>query len=106
MEKRIHTIPLRKEFNKVSKWRRSKKAVTALRDYVKKHYRMDSVVIGKELNEKIWSRGNKKPPARVKVVALKKDDKVFLYLEEKYKEPEKEEEKKKKEEDKTVKKEK
>lgn len=86
MEKRIHTIPLRREFNKVSRPKRAEKAVKALKDYVMKHYRTGNVRIGKDLNERLWSRGIKNPPAKVKVVALKKDDLVELFLEESYKE--------------------
>ncbi|MBR9679026.1 MAG: hypothetical protein GON13_02055 [Nanoarchaeota archaeon] len=93
MDKRIHVIPLRRECNKVSIWKRSNKAIKALKDYVKKHYRTDNLVIGKDLNELIWSRGNKNPPSKIKVVAVKADDKVSLYLEENYKEEKKVEKK-------------
>ena len=89
MDKRIHVIPLRRECDKVSIWKRSNKAVKALRDYVKKHYRTENLVIGKGLNEKVWARGNKNPPSKVKVVAVKEEDKVSLYLEENYKEEKK-----------------
>lgn len=87
MEKRIHVIPLRRETVKVGAWRRSPKAIRALRDYVLKHYRTGNVKVGKYLNERIWERSGRYPPAKVKVVAVKGDDKVFLELEDKYEEP-------------------
>src|SRR3972149_11990248 len=95
MEKRVHVIPLRREILKVGAWRRAPKAIRALRSYVLKHYRIGDVKVGKYLNEKIWSRSGRYPPTKVKVVAIKEDNKIFLELEDKYEEPkvEKKEEK-------------
>ena len=94
MEKRVHVIPLRRETLKVGLWRRAPKAVKALRVYALKHYRTDKVRVGKYLNEKLWERGTKHPPSKVKVVAIKENDKVFMELEDKYVEPKKDEVKK------------
>lgn len=81
LERRVHTINLRRGFLKAPKWKRAKRAVKVLRDYVKKHYRSDNLKIGKGLNEYVWSRGAKNPPPRVRVVAIKKGDLVSLELE-------------------------
>lgn len=66
MAEKIFTIPLRKEWLKVPKYRRAKKAINALNIYLKKHLKKD-VLIGKYLNSQIWARGNENPPGKVKV---------------------------------------
>ena len=33
-----------------------------------------SIRIGDSINKKIWSRGNQKPPAKIKIKAIKTDD--------------------------------
>lgn len=69
--KREYVVPLRRKTRTAPKWRRSKKAVSVLKDFIKKHMKTDNVVICNELNETIWARGIKKPPGKVAVVALK-----------------------------------
>ena len=69
--KREYVVPLRRKTRYAPKWRRSKKAVSVLREFIKKHMKTDSVVICPELNETIWQRGIKNPPGKVSVVALK-----------------------------------
>jgi large subunit ribosomal protein L31e len=34
----------------------------------------DDVRLGQDINEKVWSRGTEKPPARVRVRAMKLED--------------------------------
>ena len=79
---RTYTIPLRKEFQKAPKYRRAKKAVNALREFVKKHMRNENVLIGPKLNLKIWEHGIKNPPHHVKVTAVEdeKDEVVRVEL--------------------------
>lgn len=69
--KREYVVPLRKKTNLAPKWRRSKKAVSVLNDFIKKHMKTDDVVICAELNEKIWENGIKNPPGKVSVIAVK-----------------------------------
>jgi len=71
--KREYVIPLRRKSRTAPKWRRSKKAVSVLKDFVKKHMKTDIVVIGNELNELIWENGIRNPPGKVSVVTLKKE---------------------------------
>ena len=66
MAEKIFTIPLRKEWLKVPKYRRAKKAISALNIYLKKHLKKE-VKIGKYLNSKVWARGNENPPGKIKV---------------------------------------
>ncbi len=70
---RTYTIPLRKEFMKVPRWKKSKKAVTALRQFLVKHMKSEDVKIGKEVNEYVWNHGIKNPPHHVKVTVTKDD---------------------------------
>lgn len=71
--KREYVIPLRRSIRTAPKWRRSKKAVSVLKDFIRKHMKTDNVVICKELNEKIWANGIRNPPGKLSVIALKTD---------------------------------
>ncbi|MBU0470124.1 MAG: 60S ribosomal protein L31 [Nanoarchaeota archaeon] len=64
---RTYNVPLRKEYMKVPMWRRSKKAVTALRTFLSKHMKSDNVKLSKELNEEVWKHGIRNPPHHIKV---------------------------------------
>jgi len=78
---RTYTIPLRRDFIKVPKHRRAKRAIGEIRTFMVKHMKTEDVRIGKELNEKVWGNGIKNPPGKVKVKAVKKDDIVTVELE-------------------------
>jgi len=73
---RIYNVPLRKEFQKAAKYRRAKKAVTALREFLAKHMKteLDKVKIGEYANLAIWKRGMQYPPHHIKIRAVKQDD--------------------------------
>lgn len=75
---RTYNVPLRKEFQKAPKWRRTKKAVKALREFIAKHMKSDEVKIGKYLNLKLWKHGIKNPPHHIKVRAIKNDKGVVF----------------------------
>lgn len=68
---RTYNVPLRKEFLKVPKYKRAKKAVKALKQFLVKHMKSDDVKIGKYLNDEIWKHGIKNPPHHVKLNAVK-----------------------------------
>lgn len=68
---RIYTIPLRKEYLKVPRYRRAEKASRALRAFLIKHMKSEDIKIGSFLNEHIWLHGMKNPPHHVKVNAVK-----------------------------------
>ncbi len=70
--KREYVIPLRKKTLKAPRWRRSKKAISVIRDFLKKHMKVETIVICNELNEKIWANGIKNPPGKVDVIAVRK----------------------------------
>ena len=71
---RTLTINVRNKVIKVPAYRRAKKAVTAVREYLQRHMKSDNVKLGKYLNLKIWEHGIKNPVTRITVLA-KKDDK-------------------------------
>jgi len=68
---RVYNVPLRKEFQKVASWRRTEKAVTALRKFISKHMKSKDVFIGKYVNQLLWKHGIKNPPHHIKINALK-----------------------------------
>ena len=68
---RQYNVPLRKGFRKTPKYKKAKKAVTTLKLFLNRHMKSDKVLIGKNLNEKIWERGIKNPPHHVKITAVK-----------------------------------
>jgi large subunit ribosomal protein L31e len=78
MEK-IFVIPLRKARRGTSR-KFAPKAARYVAEFVKRHMKVEEVVIGPELNEFIWSRGITNPPRRVEVKAEKKDNAVHVNL--------------------------
>ncbi|MGM5481116.1 MAG: 50S ribosomal protein L31e [Nanobdellota archaeon] len=73
---RTYTIPLRKRFVDVPRYKRAKRAVKTVRAFLERHMKSDDVKIGPKLNEKLWVHGIKNPPARVTVTATKDKDGV------------------------------
>ena len=76
VEERIYTIPLRREFLKAPSYKRSKRAISAIRNFLIKNMKADEVKIGKYLNLEIFKHGRKNPPGKVKVKAIK--DKIKI----------------------------
>lgn len=69
-EEKILTVPLRRDFIKVSKNRRVNKAVDSLRTFLAVHNKVskENVKISQSINEFLWRRGAQKPPSRIKVL--------------------------------------
>lgn len=79
--KRTYNIPLRREFQKAPKYRRAKKAMTALKEFVSKHMKSDDIVVMMEVNELLWKNGIKNPPHHIKADLLKTEDgKVYVQI--------------------------
>lgn len=70
---RTYNVPLRKEYMKAPRWKRTQKAVVALQQFLSKHMKSEDVKIGKEINELLWLHGIKNPPHHVKIIATKDD---------------------------------
>ena len=78
---RVYNVPLRQGYMKVPKYKRAKKAVKTLREFLAKHMKSENVKIGDYVNKQIWQHGMRNPPHHVKVNAKKDDDgKVFAEL--------------------------
>ena len=71
---REYNIPLRKSFEKGPGYRRTNKAVKAVREFIAKHMKSDNVKLGKFLNLKLWAKGIKNPPHHIAVKAIKDEE--------------------------------
>ncbi|TET91853.1 MAG: 50S ribosomal protein L31e [Methanomassiliicoccales archaeon] len=70
-EEYIFIVPLRIT-KSVPRTKRSPRAIKAIREYMKKHMRVEEkdVWIDPEVNEEIWKRGIQHPPKKIRVKAL------------------------------------
>jgi ribosomal protein L31E len=73
---RIYNVPLRRGFIKAKRMKKSKKAITTLKEFLIRHMKCapDQLRIGRILNMKVWERGIKNPPHHVKITVIKEDD--------------------------------
>lgn len=79
---RTYNIPLRREWLKVPRYKRAKKAAKALREFVSRHMKSDDICIGTYANMEIWKNGIRNPPHHIKVNTKKLEDgKVLVELE-------------------------
>ena len=52
-----------------------------VKDFIKRHMKPEGLIISREVNEHLWSKGIEKPPRRIKVKAVRdKDNVVIVYL--------------------------
>ena len=74
---RVFTIPLKVGKPRMTKTRR---AVKQIRLFVEKHTKQEAL-LDETLNELMWARGRKKPPARIRVsVETSEDGKAIVSL--------------------------
>jgi large subunit ribosomal protein L31e len=78
-EERIYTIPLR-NVKGTPRWKRSKKAVVEIEKFLRRHMKTDEIKLDYLVNERIWERGAKKPPSKIRVRAIKEDGVVSVEL--------------------------
>jgi len=107
---RVYNIPLRKKYQKAPRWKRTNRAVKAIREFALKHTKAKEVKIGKYLNLEMWKHGIRNPPHHIKV-NCKKDEEGLVKVElvgapeekpkEEKKKPKKEEGKKEEKEEET-----
>ncbi len=79
-DEKIFIIPLRKEWNKAPKYKRAKKAVAAVKEFIARHMKAEEIHIGKGLNEMLWSSGSKHPPQKIKVKSIIEENRAFVEL--------------------------
>lgn len=72
-EEKIYVIPLR-EAKRVTRQRRARRAAKVVREFLARHMKSDEIKLDSELNRKLWERGAKHPPAKIRVKAVKQDD--------------------------------
>lgn len=75
---RTYNVPLRQGTRNAPNWRRTKKAVSVLREFLAQHMKSENVKISKAVNEKLWEHGIKNPPHHIKVTVTK-DEKGVVY---------------------------
>ncbi|MEM4719547.1 MAG: 50S ribosomal protein L31e [Candidatus Pacearchaeota archaeon] len=82
---REYIINLRKKVIKVPRYRRAKKAIRALKEFLARHMKVEKrdikkVKIDKYLNEEIWHKGIRKPIMKLKIRAKKIKGIVYAEL--------------------------
>jgi len=82
---REYVIPLRKETLKVPRYRKAEKAIKAIKEFLVQHMKiydrdLNKIRIDKYVNEQVWHRGIRKPPAKIKIKAIKENDIVRVEL--------------------------
>jgi len=84
-EEKEYTVPLRRKFQKTPRYKRVPKAVKALKKFIARNMKirdgdLRKIKIDKYLNEELWFRGIKNPPAKIKVKAKMVGDNVLVEL--------------------------
>ena len=77
---RTYNVPLRKGFQTAPKYKRAKKAMNVLKEFLTKHMKPTELKIGSSVNLNIWKHGIKNPPHHVNV-DVTKDDKGTVVAE-------------------------
>jgi len=73
LKEQIYVIPLR-DVQHTPRWERGKRAMKAIRDYLAQHMKSREIKLDQSINEAVWARGSHKPPARIRVRAMKFED--------------------------------
>jgi large subunit ribosomal protein L31e len=76
---REYIIPLRHRWKIVPRYKRTNKAVKAVKEFLVRHMKirdrdLSKIKIDKYLNEVMWARGIRSPPSKIKVLAIKEGD--------------------------------
>jgi ribosomal protein L31E len=80
MTEKTFTINLRKQFMKKPEYKKTKKAVTAIKEHMFQHLKTEDVKIGPELNLALWNKGNRHPPAKIKVKVVVEENIAYVEL--------------------------
>ncbi|MGC8816826.1 MAG: 50S ribosomal protein L31e [Candidatus Hadarchaeum sp.] len=72
-EEKIFVIPLR-DLKRVPRYRRARRGAKLVREYLARHMKSDRIKLDPKLNEKLWEKGQEKPPTKIRVKAVKDDD--------------------------------
>ncbi len=77
---RIYTVPLRAEWLKGSSPKRAGRSIATVRKFLSRHMKAGTVKISGKLNERLWARGLKKPPASIRLKARMDKDGVVTAM--------------------------
>ncbi|MFH1802683.1 MAG: 50S ribosomal protein L31e [archaeon] len=82
---REYIIPLRSEWRKGANYKRAGRAIKAIKKFIARHMKVperdvSKVKLDQWLNQEVWFKGKKKPPAKLKVRATKEGDIVRVEL--------------------------
>jgi ribosomal protein L31E len=80
---REYTIPLRRFWINVPEYKRSRKAIMAIKQFVARHMKvqhrdLDKVKIDVYLNNEVWFQGRASPPSKVKVKVIQDGENVLV----------------------------
>jgi len=79
VEEKFYTVSLRDLWT-APKDKRAPKAVRTLREFVKRHMKVDNVKVSNEINQEIWARSIQKPPRKLKIRVVKdKEGQVIVF---------------------------
>ncbi len=81
---REYIIPLRKQYQKTPRYKKTPKAVRTVKEFLVQHMQVRDrdtrkIKLDKKLNEMLWIRGIKNPPHIIKVRAVKEGELVRVY---------------------------
>lgn len=79
---RVYTINIYKEWKKVPIWKRTKKSIKAIKEFLARHMKTkpENIKIDIWLNMEIWKNSIKNPPRKIKIRAIK-DEKGIVKVE-------------------------
>ena len=80
-ESKEYVVPLRRKFRRTPRHKRVPKAIKALKMFIAQHMKirdrdLRKIKLDKYLNEEMWFRGIKNPPAKIKV-KVKNEGEIF-----------------------------
>ena len=80
VEERIYTIPLKKAWIAPIK-KRVPRGIRLIKSFVKRHMKVEDMIITQEVNEHLWKKGIEGLPRRIRVRLTKDaDDIVTVHL--------------------------
>ncbi|MFH1821175.1 MAG: 50S ribosomal protein L31e [Methanobacteriota archaeon] len=72
-EEKIFVIPLG-EVKRAPHYKRARRAAKIVREYLVRHMKSEEIKLDPKINEKLFERGVKKPPTKIRVKAIKDED--------------------------------
>ncbi len=76
----IYVIPLSRVYWGGSRRTRGKRAIRLIREFVRRHFNAERVILDNMVNEYIFSYKIEKPPRRIAVKVIEIDEKIYKVL--------------------------